>query len=306
MRHACLLCILLVAAIAIAYSVPLWAQESTVTPRPTLVRQPTQTPRPISAPTMTLQTDLLSPAPTVHAPPLYTDTPTPPYTVIGYSVGGRALEAWRFGSGERVLLLVGGIHGGWEANTILLMRQLIDYFTANPQTIPPTVSLVVVPAANPDGFALGRVWRGRLNGNGVDLNRNWSCDWSSAAYWQQSRVNPGASPASEPETQALMAYILGVRPAAALFYHSAANGVFAGTCGGDHGSAALSEVLGRSAGYHFGSPFTAYPVTGTASDWVNEQGIPAADVELITSSDSEYDRNLRGVLAVMTWLITIR
>jgi predicted deacylase len=296
----------------------LQAQEATPTPRPELVRQPTQTPRPIGdPPTDTLQANLLPPAPTIHAPPLFTDTPAPlptdpfaaptatalpPYVVIGYSVQGRALEAWRFGAGERILLLVGGIHGGWEANTTRLMRQLIEYFTANPQSIPPTVTVIIVPTANPDGSALGRVWSGRFNGNSVDLNRNWACGWSSVAYWQQARVNPGASPASEPEVQALMRYIQDMRPAAALFYHSAADGVFAGSCGGDHGSAALSEVLGRAAGYRFGSPFSAYPVTGTAADWVNEQGIPSADVELITSTDSEYERNLRGVLAVMGWL----
>ncbi len=295
-----LLCVVLLVSVFAAVS--LRAQEVTPTPRPTLLRQPTLTPRPIGdAPTVTLQANLLPDMPTISAPPLATETPAP-FAIVGYSVEGRALEAWRFGSGARSLLLVGGIHGGWEANTVLLMQQLIDHFTANPQDIPATLSVIVVLVANPDGLARGHIFSGRFNGSGVDLNRNWACSWSQVAYWQQARVNPGAAPASEPEVQALMRYILDVRPVAAFFYHSAANGVFAGSCGGDHGSAALSQVLGVAAGYNYGAPFSAYPVTGTASDWVDGQGIPSADVELITSYDSEYDRNLRGVLAVMSWL----
>jgi predicted deacylase len=230
-----------------------------------------------------------------------TDDP-PVVTTIGYSGEGRPLTAVRFGSGGRVLLLVGGIHGGWESNTVTLTTQLIDDFTASPQAVLPGTSLVIVPVANPDGYARGRVFSGRLNSAGVDLNRNWACNWSPDAYWQQARVNPGASTMSEPETQALSAYISQIQPRAALFYHSSANGVFAGECGGDHGSAALSAVYGAAAGYRYGQPFSAYPVTGTASDWLDGQGIPSADVELITGYDSEFTRNLAGVTAVLAWL----
>ncbi|MFN8449943.1 MAG: hypothetical protein U0521_15495 [Anaerolineae bacterium] len=53
-------------------------------------------------------------------------------------MGGRELTARRFGAGERVLLLVGGIHGGWETNTVTLMEQLIDHFTAAPRISRPT------------------------------------------------------------------------------------------------------------------------------------------------------------------------
>jgi hypothetical protein len=294
------------------------APSATATPAPTL----TNTPGVIDSPTAVISTfsptltevcgEPCGAAKTPEAAalpvefatsPTLTPTTSPPIPItIGYSGEGRPLTAVRFGSGARVLLLVGGIHGGWEGNTVMLANQLIEYFTANPQAVPPGVSVVIVPVANPDGYARGRIFTGRLNSAGVDLNRNWACNWLPTAYWQQARVNPGAGPMSEPETQALSAYILQIQPRAALFYHSSANGVFAGECGGDHGSAAMSALYGAAAGYRYGSPFVAYPVTGTASDWLDGQGIPSADVELITGYDSEFARNLAGVLALLRWL----
>lgn len=78
---------------------------------------------------------------------------------------------------------------------------------------------------NPDGLVRGRTAEGRFNGNQVDLNRNWGCDWSATAYWQQRTVDPGERPFSEPETAALSVFMQSTRPVAALFYHAAANGI---------------------------------------------------------------------------------
>ena len=215
---------------------------------------------------------------------------------------GRALTVQRIGTGSRRLLLVGGIHGGYEANTVRLMQQLIDHFTAQPDDLPPDTALLIVPVANPDGLALGENLGGRLNADGVDLNRNWDCNWSHDAFWRNQRVNPGAQAMSEPETQALAALIQAERPAVVLFYHSAAGAIYAGDCDGQHGSAAMAALLGSATGYSYGSGFSAYPVTGTASDWVDGLGIPSADVELSTHGDSEFNRNLRGILALLAWI----
>ena len=182
------------------------------------------------------------------------------------------------------------------------MQQLIDHFTAQPDDLPPDTALLIVPVANPDGLAVGENLGGRLNADGVDLNRNWGCNWSPTAYWRNQRVNPGAGAMSEPETQALAALIQAERPAAVLFYHSAAGAIYAGDCDGRHGSAGLAATLGSATGYSYGSGFSAYPVTGTASDWVDGLGIPSADVELSTHGDSEFNRNLRGVRALLAWL----
>jgi hypothetical protein len=166
------------------------------------------------------------------------------------------------------------------------------------------VALWIVPALNPDGVARGRVLEGRFNDHGVDLNRNWGCDWEAVAYFQNREVSPGAAAFSEPETQTLAALILEVRPAVVLFYHSAADGIFTGTCNGDDaGAGGMAAELGEAAGYSYGETFSAYRVTGTAPSWVAAQGIASADVELATWRTTEFERNLRGMMALQCWVL---
>ena len=233
------------------------------------------------------------------------------YAIIGFSGQGRAIEAFSFGNGATHLVLVGGIHGGYEWNTVLLAYQMIDYFYGNQEQIPETITLHIMPAANPDGLYLvtGRTGRfsagqvseppraARFNGRGVDVNRNWSCGWSPSARWGGLRVDPGSEPFSEPETRALRDYFLELRPAAVIFWHSQANLVAPGRCGEDAGSARLAEIYGEASGYPPG-PFTAYELTGTASDWLNEQGIPAAAVELADHENTASGQNLAGIFAL--------
>jgi len=57
--------------------------------------------------------------PTVPVPettPIATST----QTVIGSSVESRPIEVFTFGTGEIDLLFVGGVHGGYEANSVRL------------------------------------------------------------------------------------------------------------------------------------------------------------------------------------------
>jgi predicted deacylase len=264
---------------------------------------PTTTPRGIVMPTL-YPTATLTPAPDAER-----FTPTPDDALhVGYSVLGQAITARQFGDlGGRALLLVGGMHGGYEINTVALMDALTAHFEAASAEIPAGVGLLIVRAANPDGLAYPNEARGRFNANGVDLNRNWACDWTPRAFWRAQPVSAGAAPLSEPETAALADFIRARSPAAVLFYHSAADGIFAGDCeierlGRASDSLALAAVLGEAADYSYGAPFSAYPVTGTAASWVDGLGIPSADVELLTHTDPEFERNLRGVRAVLAWL----
>ena len=223
---------------------------------------------------------------------------------FGTSVEGRELRGYRVGDGPRILMLVGAVHGGFETNTSALIEQLATHFRDHPADLLPDVSLILIPSLNPDGVSRGRVLEGRFNADGVDLNRNWGCGWEPVAYFRDQVVGAGATPFSEPETAALSALIQSVQPSAVLFYHAAADGIFAGDCGGDAGSAALSEAYGRAAEYSYEDGFSRYPVTGTGPAWVNSIGIPSADVELASATDPEFDRNLRGVMAVQWWLVS--
>jgi len=278
----------------------------TPSPQPDMLR-PTRAVREIVTSTPNIDDLIFTPTPPGQAPtltPIFisTATLTPDTILVGYSVEGRAIIARQFGEGERILLLVGGMHGGWEGNTMTLINELIAYFEKNPADILPGMSILLIPAANPDGMIQGREENARFNANGVDLNRNWGCEWSEDARWRDQAVDPGEQPFSEPETQAIAALVRDLRPATALFYHSAAGGVFAGGCEGDHGSALMSQIYGQATGYTYGQAFTAYPVTGTAASWVDGESIPSADVELQSWTDSEFDRNLRGIMALQCWL----
>lgn len=284
---------------------------------PSVTTIPTETPIPLptETPTSTLTppaTDTPTPSPTETVqvfdiptlPPTETAVPRPDLPELfsfGRSVQGRDLIARRIGNGPRMLMLIGGIHGGWESNTSTLVDELHTHFQITPGDVLPGVTLVFISTLNPDGAALGRTLDGRFNFNRVDLNRNWGCGWEAVAYFQDQQVSPGAQPFSEPETLALAALINDLRPSTVLFYHSAANGIFGGNCGGN--SSAMVEILGLATGYPYGGEFTDYVVTGTAPNWVDSLGIPSADVELATANATELERNIQGVIALQCWVL---
>lgn len=244
--------------------------------------------------------------PTLEAVILPTSSPDPSDDrfIVGQSVEGRPIWGWRFGSGEQRIVLVGGIHGGFEANTTLLSDMLIDHFRENPAEVLPGIQLVIIPAANPDGLTRGASVPARFNANGVDLNRNWACEWSEEAELQGMAIDPGAEPFSELETRGLRDTFLSLQPAAVVFYHSAAGGVFMGACGDQHPAADwMGELLADSTGYPYGE-FDFYEVTGDATNWLAAQGIPAAVIELLTQTEPEFTRNLAGVHALMCHFTT--
>jgi len=280
------------------------ASSPTPPPSPTPRRSatPSTALRPTTRPSLTPGPSFTPfPAPSATATLGPSATPLPERFSFGRSVQNRELQAYRLGTGQAVLLLVGGIHAGYEANTVRLMQEMLSHYQAQPADILPSVTLLIVPALNVDGLAQGESLRGRWNANGVDLNRNWGCGWSAQAEYFGGQANPGAAAFSEPETQALGALVELARPRAALFYHAAARGVFAGNCQRNI-SAGLAQTYGQAIGYPFDAAFSAYQVTGSAPAWLDSIGIPAADVELASTDQTELLRHLRGVQAVQAWL----
>lgn len=240
-------------------------------------------------------------------------------SVVGTSTGGYPIEAYQIGNGPVRLAFIGGIHGGYEWNTTLLAYQAIDYFTAHPEQLPDSVSLYIVPSANPDGLVtlIGRFGRfsfddarsliptntfpGRFNGNGVDLNRNWSYNWRPDAFWWQARVSGGTEPFSEVETQILRDFLTAPPMTAVVFWHSAARGVFSGTCDAPLPQTnTLANIYAATAGYPAYDSFDAYPITGDATDWLCSQGIPAIVVELSSKRGLDWPQNLAGMQAMLT------
>jgi hypothetical protein len=217
---------------------------------------------------------------------------------LGESIEGRPIEGWRFGEGPRRIVLIGAIHGGFERNTAVLADLLVDHFRDHPEDVLPGIQLEIIPVANPDGLARGSDLNARFNANDVDLNRNWSCEWSETALLQEIPIDPGPAPFSEVESQLLRDYFLADLPDAVMFYHSSVGGVFMGACGADHPPADwMGELLEEATGYPY-HEFDYYDITGDATNWLAEQDVPAATIELYTDTEPEFSRNLAGVLAL--------
>jgi hypothetical protein len=260
------------------------------------------------------------PTATSHQPPATSQPlPTPAYGMsrtIGYSVQSRPILDYQFKNGPHPIIFVGGIHGGYEWNTILLAYEAIDYFQAQPEAVPDSVTMHIIPSANPDGQYLitGQANRfnpsdvisdtiaGRFNANGVDLNRNWACQWSAQAVWRDRQVSGGERPFSEPENVALRDFLLQQEPLAVIFWHSAANGVFAAGCPDVHEpSLALANIYGQAAGYPVYEKFNSYPITGDAGDWLTTQGIASISIELKTHQSLDWSQNLAGIVAILNY-----
>ena len=239
-------------------------------------------------------------------------------TTIGLSGQGRPIEAYTLGDGPTRVLFVGGIHGGYEWNTVQLAYQFIDHVSRRPRLLPDRFTITIIPVANPDGLArvVGHAGRftpdevsdvtapGRFNANDVDLNRNWDCNWSPTARWRDETVSGGHAPFSEPESQVLRDYMVAAQPAVVVFWHSAAPGVFAAGCAEpDAASVALARAYAQGAGYPFATAFTAYTVTGDAGDWLAGRGIPSITVELNNRRDTDWAQNLAGVHALLEEVI---
>jgi len=236
--------------------------------------------------------------------------------IIGYSFEKRPIASYRFGRGLQTVIFVGGIHGGYEWNTILLAYQAIDYFLDHPEAVPEDITLIIIPSANPDGQfrVTGKEGRfeindlapdttsGRFNGRYVDLNRNWDCAWETTARWRDQAVSGGKKPFSESESQALRDFLLQQQPEGVVFWHSRAGGVYGAWCQEFFQPAQqLAEIYGAASGYPFAGQFTYYPVTGDAGDWLSTQGIPSISVELATHDFIEWPENLAGIMAVLEY-----
>ncbi len=229
--------------------------------------------------------------------------PLPPAIEIGRTANDRPILAYRFGDGPLKRAIIGGIHGGYELNTIRLMSETMAFLGANPGTIPEAVTLYVVPAMNADGFYAGidRI-RGRLNANRVDLNRNWDYEWSAQAWHGRLPVSGGDAPFSEPETRAVRDFILDRGIDAVIFYHSAYSAVFAGANRERSDAEALAKLVAAATGYPYrpdGVP--GQTMTGNAIDWLTAQGVEAIEVELSDREDIDWLQNLRGLRAFLRW-----
>ncbi len=244
----------------------------------------------------------------------------PQVAVIGQSVEGRDITAYTYGQGETRLFFVGGIHGGYEWNSVLLAYKFMDYLEANSHFISKNLIITVVPSANPDGIYKvtgkeGRFTRadvssdqlvveaGRFNAHEVDLNRNFACKWQPKSTWRERVVSAGTKAFSEPEAIAIRDFVLKARPVGVIFWHSQANAVYASEC--ESGilpeTLKLMDLYTQASGYQAIKTFDQYAVSGDAGDWLASLNIPAITVELKTHENIDWEQNLAGIKALFNY-----
>lgn len=194
---------------------------------------------------------------------------------IGRSVEDRPIAVTRVGDplAPRRVLVVGSVHGDEPAG-----RSIAAVLARS--TPPAGTQLLVVRNLNPDGFA----HRTRVNARGVDLNRNSSQGWAGA----------GSKPFSEPETRALRALILRVRPDLTIYYHQPLRLVDLPETGDDAVARRYATLTGMTL-----HRLPAYP--GSLSRWQNVRVRPGSAfvVELAPGPLSATARD-RHVAAVLT------
>jgi protein MpaA len=201
---------------------------------------------------------------------------------IGRSREGRAILAVQRGTpGGTPVVVVGVIHGDEDAGVGIVER-------LGTAAVPPDVDLWLVESMNPDGQAAQR----RGNAAGVDLNRNFPDRWGPIGQPGDGQY-AGTGPASEPETEAMVAFLEQVRPALTLWYHQDLFRLTPGT--GFEG-----ELKQRYADLT-GLPIldvTGGTYTGVAGTWArNTLGTPSFIVELgPTLPPEEADRHAAAVL----------
>jgi len=240
-------------------------------------------------------------------------------TVIGTSVNGNNITAYHFGEGADEILFIGGIHGGYEWNTVLVAGELMNYLKTNPSVIPSNVKVTVIPVLNPDGlqkvvgtttvsFSQAQVpsskdvvVSGRFNANNVDLNRNFECDWQTSGTWQNKTVSGGSEVFSEPESQAIKSYLEKNKIVASVVWYSAAGGVFASSChnGVSPETSTLTKTFAKASGYKAYESFDFYTITGDMVNWMAKNNIPAISVLLTNHTDTEWSKNQAGIDAIL-------
>lgn len=241
-------------------------------------------------------------------------------TVLGTSVQKRDITAYHYGTGSKELLFVGGSHGGYEWNTSLVAYELMDYLTANPKAIPANVKVTVIPVLNPDGLkkVTGKEGRftkadvstsnevvisGRFNANGIDLNRNFDCDWQTKGVWMTETVSGGSKTFSEPESLAFKNYVESHNPAGVVVWYSSAGGVFSSSChnGVLPVTKTLTNTYAKASGYPAYESYDFYKLTGDMPNWLAKKNIPAISVLLTTHQDTEWTKNLAGIKALLNY-----
>jgi protein MpaA len=204
----------------------------------------------------------------------------------GRSHLGLPLEVWR-PRGACQLLMFAAIHGEEVETTGALSRALRHLAAPSPHC-------AVVLAANPDGLIRGT----RGNARGVELNRNFpTSDWKPDPVAHRATLDdprdvvlsPGATPASEPETQALIRLVRDLAPEIVIALHAPL------ACIDDRNRSPLGRWLAAKTRMPLVTD-VGYPTPGSFGTWGAEQGVAVITYEFPLSSPDVLTREHVPVL----------
>lgn len=254
---------------------------------------------------------------------------------IGKSLVGRNIEAFTIGSSSKRILLAAGFHGSEYLTINILFRFLWDLCLSlkNGSEIAGIKmkrylgrrGVSFVPCVNPDGTEINLTGfsaageysklvelispgtcRYQANARGVDINHNFPADWEKIHQREQAvGINSpsatrygGKSPASEPETTALMNYCIRNKFFRAYAFHSQGREIY--YTFGDKipkASPAIARLLSSTSGYKLSVP-PAIADGGGFKDWFIEKfDLPGFTFEIgkgenplpLSDIDREYE-----------------
>jgi protein MpaA len=202
--------------------------------------------------------------------------------ILGRSAEGWPIrvEAWpgaagtALGANPRARILVFGcIHG-----TECAGRAVVPYIEGE---CPGYTSIWAVPNLNPDGFAAGT----RVNGRGVDLNRNFPAGWRPSGQRYDLEYS-GPRPFSEPETRLAARLIRLIHPRITVWFHQEAEPMVRAW--------GQSVPVARRYAKLARLPFRRLPwLAGTAPNWQNHEFPGTASFVVELPPDAVADRDAR-------------
>ena len=212
---------------------------------------------------------------------------------IGRSIQNRPIRAYVLEDQASpqtrdVTLIYAAVHGN-EKSTPGVVERLRAHLKRHPATVRGK-RVLLLPVLNPDGLARGT----RRNARNVDINRNYPGTWRLIR--ERSGTKGGTSPASEPETRAMIALVSRYQPRKIVSIHQPLNClIYSG-----ERSKPLARAIQKANGYRIQTS-AGYPTPGGFGGYCDRIiQTPVVTIELPwQSAEAAWKRNARALLAAI-------